>query len=59
MIIELDDGLYLNFTQSTKTWKYDSKNKATRFQSFADANAFMLDYQIRFMSPNARIVKGE
>jgi hypothetical protein len=58
MIIKLDGDLYLNFNPSTKTWKYDTKNNATEFETIETANEFIIRYQIKYMSPNAQIVKA-
>lgn len=53
--IELDTNYYLK--ASGDAWAYVVKQAATLFASLNDANAYMLDNEIKFMTPSAKVVK--
>lgn len=53
--IELDTNYYLEV--SGNAWAYVVKQSATLFASLNDANAYMLDNEIKFITPSAKVVK--
>lgn len=54
-IIELDTNTYLK-DNGDGSWKYVGRNEATKFNSFEDAKAYVIDQEIRFVAPNVGVV---